>query len=70
MNVGYSLMYRATIIPTESTGWTFQMIFGIWPVSAIAICVTLGIIILTLLLVIMYLVLVKHRNRNVYESVH
>jgi hypothetical protein len=67
---GYSLMYRATIIPTETTGWTFQMIFGIWPVSAIAICVTLSIIILTLLLVIMYLVLVKHRKRNVYESVH
>jgi hypothetical protein len=67
---GYSLMYRATIIPTETTGWTFQMIFGIWPVSAIAISVTLGIVILTLFLVILYLVLVKYRKHNVYESVH
>lgn len=63
-------MYRATIIPTEATGWTFQMIFGIWPVSAIAISVTLGIIILSLFLVILYLTLIKHRKRNVYESVH
>jgi uncharacterized membrane protein len=63
-------MYRATIIPTETTGWTFQMIFGIWPVSAIAISVTLGIVILTLFLVILYLVLVKYRKHNVYESVH
>ena len=63
-------MYRATVIPTESTGWTFQMIFGIWPVSAIAISVTLGVIILTLLLVILYLVFIKYRKNNAYESVH
>jgi len=70
VDVGYNLMYRATIIPTEETGWTFQMIFGVWPVSAVAISVTLGIIILTLLLVILYLVLIKYRKRNQYDSVH